>query len=175
MSGWATEYFSNLPPEFCIRFVKMKMKPKMKSEYKIFLKPNSRKISTNFHENLSPSPPEGERTAPPGRVDQHLTDKWSDGFVLVSTFIKLFSKRWATEYFSNLPPEFCIRFVKTKMKPKMKSEYKIFLKPISDFCIRFVKMKMKTKMKSEYKIFLKPTPRILYPICENQNENQNEK
>jgi hypothetical protein len=29
---------------------------------------------------------------------------------------------------------------------------------------------MKTKMKSEYKIFLKPTPRILYLICENQNE-----
>jgi hypothetical protein len=30
------------------------------------------------------------------------------------------------------------------MKTKMKSEYKIFLKPNTEFCIRFVKWKMKT-------------------------------
>jgi hypothetical protein len=52
-----------------------------------------RKISTNFHENLSPSPPEGERTAPPGRVDQNLTDILSDVFVLVSTFTFHFRRR----------------------------------------------------------------------------------
>jgi hypothetical protein len=85
MSGWATEYFSNLPSDFCIRFVIMKMKTKMKSEYKIFLKPNAEKFQP-FFMKTSPSPPEGERTAPPGRVDQNLTDKWSDVFILVSTF-----------------------------------------------------------------------------------------
>ena len=49
MSRWATEYFSNPPSKFCIRFVKIKMKSKMKSEYKNI-----------FHEHLSLSPRGGE-------------------------------------------------------------------------------------------------------------------
>jgi hypothetical protein len=100
MSGWATEYFSNPPPDFCIRFVKTKMKTKMKSEYKIFLKPNTEKFQPIFMKT-SPLSPKGERTAPPGRVDQNLTDILSDVltdilsdiFILVSTFTFHFRRR----------------------------------------------------------------------------------
>jgi len=106
MSEWATEYISNPPSEFCIQFVKTKMKTKMKmkSEYKIFLKPNTKKYkknSTNFHENLSLSP-KGERTAPPGRVDQNLTDILSDVSFWVQLLLFIFGGGVGIrEYFSN--------------------------------------------------------------------------
>jgi hypothetical protein len=63
----------------------------------------------------SPLSPKGERTAPPGRVDQNLTDILSDilsdVFVLVSTFPFHF-QGVGIRIFLKPTPKFCIRFVK---------------------------------------------------------------
>jgi hypothetical protein len=63
----------------------------------------------------SPLSPKGESTAPPGRVDQNLTDKWSDVLILGSTFTFVF-RRGGQQNISQTQTKICIRFVKTKMK-----------------------------------------------------------
>jgi len=121
MSGWATEYFSNPPPEFCIRFVIMKMKTKMKSEYKIFLKPNTEKFQPIFMKTSLPLPQRGREPPLRGGLTKNLTDILSDVlsdilsdvFVLYSTFTFHF-RRGGHQIFLKPTPEFCIRFMKMK-------------------------------------------------------------
>jgi hypothetical protein len=89
---------------------------------RIFLKPNtekSKKISTNFHENLSPLPQRGREPPLRGGLTKNLTDilsdilsdVLSDVFVLVSTFTFHF-QGVGIRIFLKPTPKFCIRFVK---------------------------------------------------------------
>jgi hypothetical protein len=62
------------------------MKTKMKSEYKIFLKPNTEKFQPIFMKTSLPLPQRGREPPLRGGLTKNLTDKLSDVFILISTF-----------------------------------------------------------------------------------------